>query len=825
MTKGRREPRTHATASAIGSSRRRAARGERGYLLVWFGAMLLTLLLFAAFAVDLGNWYLTRERVQRAADAAALAGVVHKSNGDPPQAATQAALDTAGNNGFDDNDSATTITFPPVGEAQLAVNIDHDVDNFFLKLISLNTTTISADATAEYNAPLPMGSPSGVLGREPESGAASWRPSWDVSSQFWLSVHGPRTTKFNGDAVEADECVQVPVAVGGRGSDAFPSGDNSIPDGCDSETLSNQDGNDDGHLFTVRVRDARPGESLEIQLFDPILYSMGSQCEQEGATGGIPELVSPESFAPIAPGREQVITTIKDWWQEAPADDRYSSGADNPFCTGDDRLNGAPPALCGYIPGGGAGGGTVFLRRTASWVAQQILGEQDPCETDFPYYTTTTVALYEPDDTPLNDHDNVDPTNLVDPTVCAQRGDPNRGNNPADFLGLEPDPGAWEGANRPPPHPGAFLDGSGPTSVDPKIGIQTFDWPPPRLPWGVGFNEPMYDYGWYPSYEFEPLQEVETSTLEWVFVPFLDFSVPRPVEGLGVLNPNSRAYYGGVDDLSDWALTEGSPGLLNLDNDYSREFRRTYRQWVTFCTVSLPGGEALPDGDYVLQIETDNATVVDPANGGGAGSNNLSIRAGLVNAAGVPVDIEEGRVSVFAKGAMSIFANLNDDTQFFLARILPASHDRTLELGFFDPGDAQFPSTMQILSPPDSSLGGGFTDCTWRRRQRNPDGTPNSDPQFLPTPEPCSIDIPAFDQQAIPKPYATDEMGFNGEWIDVKIPIPDDYSCTPTDTSGDPIPDSCWVRVVFNYSGAAGDVMDVTTWTAQIDGQPARLIE
>jgi Flp pilus assembly protein TadG len=52
------------------------SKDERGVALVWMALFMFILLVFAGFAVDLTNWYLNAERVQRAADAGAHAGVV-----------------------------------------------------------------------------------------------------------------------------------------------------------------------------------------------------------------------------------------------------------------------------------------------------------------------------------------------------------------------------------------------------------------------------------------------------------------------------------------------------------------------------------------------------------------------------------------------------------------------------------------------------------------------------------------------------------------------------------------------------------------------------
>ena len=53
------------------------SRRERGVVLIWFALLLIVLLGFAGFAVDLSNWWFQAEKLQRAADAGAHAGVVY----------------------------------------------------------------------------------------------------------------------------------------------------------------------------------------------------------------------------------------------------------------------------------------------------------------------------------------------------------------------------------------------------------------------------------------------------------------------------------------------------------------------------------------------------------------------------------------------------------------------------------------------------------------------------------------------------------------------------------------------------------------------------
>ena len=52
------------------------AREQRGYAVILTSLVLVPLLGFTGFAVDVGAWYARASSIQRAADAAALAGVV-----------------------------------------------------------------------------------------------------------------------------------------------------------------------------------------------------------------------------------------------------------------------------------------------------------------------------------------------------------------------------------------------------------------------------------------------------------------------------------------------------------------------------------------------------------------------------------------------------------------------------------------------------------------------------------------------------------------------------------------------------------------------------
>ena len=139
-------------------------RSERGQILVIAGGILVTLIALVGLVIDLG-WYQDNVlRVQRAADAAALAGVV-----DLPGQVGQSyvlARAEATKNGYTDGSGPTVVT--PSQDAsnprRLNVTITTTIDTFFMRVIGMNTLSITRTASAEYIRPIPMGSPLNYYG-------------------------------------------------------------------------------------------------------------------------------------------------------------------------------------------------------------------------------------------------------------------------------------------------------------------------------------------------------------------------------------------------------------------------------------------------------------------------------------------------------------------------------------------------------------------------------------------------------------------------------------------------------------------------------------
>ena len=57
---------------------------------------------------------------------------------------------------------------------------------------------------------------------------------------------------------------------------------------------------------------------------------------------------------------------------------------------------------------------------------------------------------------------------------------------------------------------------------------------------------------------------------------------------------------------------------------------------------------------------------------------------------------------------------------------------------------------------------------------------------------------------------------YNGQIEQIVMPIPNDYNCNPATLGG------CWFSIEFDLPGT---LTDTTTWTANIGGDPVRLVE
>jgi hypothetical protein len=286
--------------------RRRSGTRDAGYIAVV--TVIIAPLMFgvAALTIDVGNWYFEAQKIQRAADAASLAGVTFMPGN--LTAARNQALATAAANGFTTGVDPEPVDGQP---SKLRVTITSTVQNTFGQLLGLDSTTVRRTAVASYQAPLPMGSPCNEFGNgpEPTNGAVNPRSgNCSAAGEFWANIGSPNAPKSNGDAYQDANC-----AASAAGTDNCATGTNT-----DYQT--------DGYFYAITLAHAVSG--LTIQSFDPAFVSVGDLCSVNFGSGTTAANLAKNEYNYSA-GTSAAAAKYK---QDSAL---YASGQTSPYCTGD----------------------------------------------------------------------------------------------------------------------------------------------------------------------------------------------------------------------------------------------------------------------------------------------------------------------------------------------------------------------------------------------------------------------------------------------------------------------------------------------------------
>jgi len=204
----------HATLERV-----RDRRDEGGYVMAMTALLLIPLLIFAAFAVDVGAWYVEAQQIQQAADAASLAGVVWMPD---ETKAREVAIEVAAINGYVDeagdfDDPGVQVRVVRVGNQQLRVDIRAPGELYFGSVIeNFENPQLHRFAVAEYILPVPLGNPTSALGTAVDTG-------YGQVDNFWLTGNPECEIRANGDFIGA--------RAGVGGCDGGNSLDNYRPEG------------------------------------------------------------------------------------------------------------------------------------------------------------------------------------------------------------------------------------------------------------------------------------------------------------------------------------------------------------------------------------------------------------------------------------------------------------------------------------------------------------------------------------------------------------------------------------------------------------------
>lgn len=280
----------------------RAASDERGVVAVYVALLLPVLIGLAAIAVDFTQWYLMQQRLQRAADAAALAAAPFLPN--DVDGGKEAARRAGRENGIDLSDGDIIQLARPT---QVEVTARGVVNNAFGGFFGHPQTELARSAVGEFNGPSPVGNPCNTLGNEPPASAppASVKPSAPFEScsqatgKFWTTVLGPEQGKEQGDQYMTRRCNPSSV------------------DNCGSQSPPNTDFDARGYYSIVKVGPKAVGKDITLQLYDPAWVMTGGGCTN------LPDAT--DGMNPYAPDAEK----------------RYARSRDSQFCAGDQDANSA----------------------------------------------------------------------------------------------------------------------------------------------------------------------------------------------------------------------------------------------------------------------------------------------------------------------------------------------------------------------------------------------------------------------------------------------------------------------------------------------------
>jgi Flp pilus assembly protein TadG len=152
----------------------RRHRAADGQVLVIFALSIFVFMGICAVVIDISWYWANTLRVQRTADAAALAGVVDLPGN--VSGAETIAVAAAGQNGYTVSnacqaDGMTPASVPgmcatpdPANDRQLDVTVSEPVNTFFMRLVGITSITATRNAKAKFELPVPMGSPLNYYG-------------------------------------------------------------------------------------------------------------------------------------------------------------------------------------------------------------------------------------------------------------------------------------------------------------------------------------------------------------------------------------------------------------------------------------------------------------------------------------------------------------------------------------------------------------------------------------------------------------------------------------------------------------------------------------
>ncbi|GEM_PF-1184675 len=757
---------------------RATARG-RGQMLVLFVVSIFVLTGITAVVVDISWYWANTLRVQRAADAAALAGVVWLPGA--PGSAYSTAATTATQNGYTDGVNGVTVYAikDSLNSRRLFVTVTAPVNTFFMKIFGIQSLTASRTSKAEYVLPVPMGSPEnyyGVFGLTrgltststslvsntvTTTGDTGWALDTAVPAGTpWTASSGTliNSAKIN-DNIYARTSTNATTQQ--WGTFGFLSGGSAIPSPGGGQVLTMVG-------LEVRISDAFISAACANSKINiDMSWNAGTNWSTVQATGTLTTNTSTGDWTlPAAGGATSTASWGAHTWVR------------NDFSDANFRLRFTAVKGCATA---GLTLNDDMLEVRASW----------SMATTTVTSVTTTTALAD--------------QNLKGPSSSCTTGVANCFE--ADGVALNPR-GFW-----------ATMNTEGAANVNGDAFQPYYDTPTsavaPVCSAATG-DKACYDSDNYYNYAIE-MPAGSTSGSVYVYDPV--FCAVTVSKGTGdrwfggtngvtamydILNTNNTLY----DIADDTSVTSsgslfkqisasdtsmggsgGSECKYTTDTAYG-DGRDYHDRWYRLYS-GLTGGAS--GTVYRLHTySTDPADVTQQRN-----TNGESSFAVYASASG-------GTPKVYGLGAMQMFTPLSSAggstfSEFYLAQIDAVHAGKTMEIKLWDPGDTNpLSANVQIEIPTSGGWAATNVDYTATPGTTNAGATA------------CGSNSGSGVSSIV---TSNPTSQFNGCWLTIDIVIPVGYTA----------PQSGWWKIKYNMSGS-GTSNDVTTWKVQIKGNPVHLI-
>ncbi len=751
----------------------RGRRRPRGQVLVIFALSIFVLLGICAVVVDVSWYWANTLRVQRAADAGALAGVVDLP-GQVTLAESTAAVGVE-QNGYSlmtvscsGGDQPTSVpgvcAYPdPNNDRQLDVTLSEPVNTFFMRLIGINKITATRTANALYVLPVPMGSPENYYGsfgqvRTESSVAGPYfaRTSGDGlggGDDQWSSVPSGDTrvqdlqSPNDGEYATAASTSKIEW-LGTFGFNDFPSGATFSGIKVLMRGLGN---NTTGCSVKVALsydngKDWTSNSGLKTQTLTATntLYTLGSDTDLWNYSGWNTTTLSDNHFlVSLQPATLSGACTLIEIDQvQVEVVYTYSNTMTGPGAA-------CPSAAANCLQD--VGGQTLNTR--GFWATMDTDGASNVNGDAYqPYYDNPTSTPAKTCPSPGNAcYDPIDYYNyaffmpagttggyvyIYDPAFCATALNEGLGDR--------------------------WFSGSGPVSTWFEL-YNTND-----TPYNLADDTPIATSG-------NLFQDMNGS----------DTLMGGPTGGGYSTCIKDGTVYGDYRDYHDaWYLLNPGQPLSGAEPNGT-----TYR---VHTTQSLPpqfGTYTYSDPDDQKNANGENSFAIFGVDNEGTTTNGL-----------LP--------QVYGLGAMQMFTPLSAsgslvNSDFYLAQVDQAYAGRTLEIKLWDPGDTSpLSATLYILEP--TSSGWSYADFTYTAHTGTTGGANSA----------CNTNSnssPTNDSVQTSTGAATGL--FNGCWLTMEVPIPTNYTA----------PQSGWWKIEYAMNGN-GTSSDVTTWTADIKGNPVHLV-